>query len=174
MADQLPINPDRPDGAAPSDATPAGFSSKIRHTKPGIGSHETPGITRSSIAGSPASSSLPSIDASSASASDQGSAAVPVVEADDFEMMRPKIVALGSDRKHEEEWRRTPNTTGQGAIHVRTFHAKLTDDALVYMDRAINEWLDAHPQYEVKFVNASIGILTGKIKEPHLICQVWV
>ena len=85
-----------------------------------------------------------------------------------------KITNLGPDRKHEDNWARTPNTTGRGAIHVKTFHCKLTDDALHYMDQTINEWLDAHPQYEVKFVNASVGILTGKLKEPHLICQVWV
>jgi len=71
-------------------------------------------------------------------------------------------------------WSRTPNTTGTGAIHVKTFHSKLTDDALVYMDQCVNEWLDGHPQYEVKFVNTSVGVLTGKTKEPHLICQLWV
>ncbi len=85
-----------------------------------------------------------------------------------------KIQAFGKERRHEDEWSRVPNTTGQGAIHVKTFHAKLTDDALTYMDQVINEWLDAHPQYEVKFVNSTVGILTGKLKEPHLICQVWV
>ena len=76
--------------------------------------------------------------------------------------------------RHEDEWSRTPNTTGAGAIHVKTFHSKLTDDALRYMDETINEWLDAHPQYEVKFVTSTVGTVTGKIKEPHLICQVWV
>ena len=67
-----------------------------------------------------------------------------------------------------------PNTTGIGAIHVRTFHCKLTDDSLAFMDQTINEWLDAHPEYEVKFVTSSVGVLTSKLKEPHLICQVWV
>jgi hypothetical protein len=86
----------------------------------------------------------------------------------------PKITAFGKEQRHEEKWSRTPNTTGHGAIHVRTFRAKLTDDALVYMDQCINEWLDAHPQYEVKFVNSTVGILTGKLKEPNLVCQVWV
>lgn len=86
----------------------------------------------------------------------------------------PKITAFGSQQRHEDDWSRTPNTTGAGAIHVKTFHSKLTDDALKYMDRSINEWLDAHPQYEVKFVNSTVGTLTGKLKEPHLICQVWV
>lgn len=85
-----------------------------------------------------------------------------------------KIRAFGGMKRHEEEWTRTPNTTGTGAIHVKTFHAKLTDDALRYMDQVVNEWLDDHPQYEVKFVNSSVGTLTGKLKEPHLICQVWV
>ncbi len=86
----------------------------------------------------------------------------------------PKITAFGKQQRHEDDWSRTPNTTGAGAIHVKTFHSKLTDDALKYMDRTINEWLDAHPQYEVKFVNSTVGTLTGKLKEPHLICQVWV
>ncbi|MHC4430119.1 MAG: hypothetical protein ACYS0D_16205 [Planctomycetota bacterium] len=84
------------------------------------------------------------------------------------------IRAFGDSQRHEEQWQRTPNTTGSGAIHVRTFHSKLTDDALKYMDQVINEWLDANPQYEVKFVNSTVGILTGKLKEPHLVCQVWV
>ena len=85
-----------------------------------------------------------------------------------------KITMLGEKKRHEDNWTRTPNTTGGGAIHVKTFHSKLTDDALIYMDNTINEWLDAHPQYEVKFVNSTVGTLTGKLKEPHLICQVWV
>ena len=100
--------------------------------------------------------------------------AVPVAEASGPISTPKKITAFGKDAKHEENWARTPNTTGTGAIHVKTFHAKLTDDALRYMDQCVNEWLDAHPQYEVKFVNTSVGILTGKLKEPHLICQVWV
>jgi hypothetical protein len=99
---------------------------------------------------------------------------VPVVEHTGPLTGAKKITAFGKETLHEQEWNRTPNVTGTGAIHVRTFHSKLTDDALVYMDRCINEWLDAHPQYEVKFVTTSIGTLTGKLKEPHLVCQVWV
>jgi hypothetical protein len=89
--------------------------------------------------------------------------------------LSPKIRSIGEkDNRHEDEWTRTPNTNGTGAIHVRTFHSKLTDDALAYMDNAVNEWLDAHPQYEVKLVTSTVGTLTGKLKEPHLICQIWV
>ena len=85
-----------------------------------------------------------------------------------------KITAFGKERRHEDAWQRTPNTTGHGAIHVKTFHCKLTEDALAYMDSLVNSWLDEHPQYEVKFVSSTIGTMTGKLKEPALFCQVWV
>ena len=76
--------------------------------------------------------------------------------------------------KHEDSWNRTPNVTGTGAIHVKSFHCKLTGDSLEFLDQQINEWLDAHPQYEVKTVTTSIGTWTGKLKEPNLIINVWV
>ena len=101
-------------------------------------------------------------------------APVPVAETTGPALAGKAIRAFERDRRHEASWSRTPNTTGSGAIHVRTFHSKLTEDALLYMDQTINEWLDAHPQYEVKFVTATIGTFTGKIKEPAIICQVWV
>ena len=77
-------------------------------------------------------------------------------------------------KKHEDEWNRTPNSTGAGAIHVKSFHCKLTGDSLTFIDQQINEWLDAHPQYEVKLVTTSVGTWTGKNKEPNLIVNVWV
>ncbi|MEZ6243353.1 MAG: hypothetical protein R3B57_09945 [Phycisphaerales bacterium] len=77
-------------------------------------------------------------------------------------------------RRHEDTWKRSPNVTGAGAIHVKSFHCKLTGDSLAFLDRQINEWLDEHPQYEVKMVTTSIGLWTGKLKEPNLIVNVWV
>ncbi len=76
--------------------------------------------------------------------------------------------------RHEDNWNRTPNANGTGAIHVKSFHCKLTGDSLEFLDQQINEWLDAHPQYEVKFVTATNGIWSGKTKEPSLILNVWV
>lgn len=73
-----------------------------------------------------------------------------------------------------EQWRRPPLVTGQGATHCKTFHAKLTGDSLNFLDAQINEWLDEHDEYEVKFVSNCVGIWTGKTAEPHLIVQVWV
>ena len=85
-----------------------------------------------------------------------------------------RIHAFGRQKRHEDEWSRTPNTTGTGAIHVKTFVAKLRLDAIEYLDRQVNEWLDAHPQYEVKFVTTAVGDLMGKMKEQALFVNVWV
>ena len=80
-----------------------------------------------------------------------------------------------SDRKpHEDHWNRTPNTTGQGAIHVKTFVTKLRLDAIEHLDEQVNEWLDAHPEYEVKFVSTTVGKLVGKNTEDALFMNVWV
>ncbi|MCK4873112.1 MAG: hypothetical protein KAS72_10335 [Phycisphaerales bacterium] len=84
-----------------------------------------------------------------------------------------KIRTFEKQRK-VKEWTRKTNVTGTGATHVKSFHTKLTDDAVRYMDELINDWLEANPDYEVKLVTTSIGTFTGKLKEPHMICQVWV
>ena len=76
--------------------------------------------------------------------------------------------------RHEDSWVRSPNVTGTGAIHVKSFHAKLTGDSLAFLDQQINEWLDAHPQYEVKLVTTAMGEWSGKVREPNLIVNVWV
>jgi hypothetical protein len=93
----------------------------------------------------------------------------------------PKIQAfeqrLGgqSGKRHEESWKRSPNVTGHGAIHVKTFHCKLNNESLDFLDQQVNEWLDAHPQYEVKLVTSTVGDWTGKTgREPNLVIQVWV
>ncbi len=141
-----------------TDATDRDDSSsrRIQHTEPSIG----PGARQ------------PQREVASSAVPD--SEPLPIAEGVGHAVGSRKITAFGEQRRHEDTWTRTPNTTGEGAIHVRTFHGKLTDEALAYMDQCVNEWLDAHPQYEVKLVNLTVGILTAKLKEPHLICQVWV
>ncbi len=92
--------------------------------------------------------------------------------------VRPKIQVidqkLGAGLKSETSWQRKSNKTGVGATHVKTFHAKLTGDSLEFLDKQINEWLDSHPDHEVKFSTSTVGEWTGKLKEPNLIIQVWV
>lgn len=99
---------------------------------------------------------------------------VPVGLTDDGPGLPKKITAFDKGKQKASKWLREPNATGTGASHVRTFHSKLTDDALGYIDKQVNEWLDENPEFEVKLVTTTIGTFTGKVKEPHLICQVWV
>lgn len=87
----------------------------------------------------------------------------------------PSMINTGQiSHKDEKQYQRSPNATGQGAIRVKTFHAKIRDDALEYMDEQINQWLDEHPEYEVKFATSTIGELIGKTRELALIVNVWI
>ncbi len=88
--------------------------------------------------------------------------------------MRSSKIRTFERTREEKSWKRKPNSPGTGAVHVKTFHCKLTEDALRYMDETINEWLETHPELEVKFVTSTIGVFTGKLKEPQMITQVWV
>lgn len=91
---------------------------------------------------------------------------------------KPKITAFGpagGAPHHDATWKRAPNKTGGGATHVRTFTSKLTPVGLEHMDKHINEWLDAHPDAEVKFAIMQVGEMGTSIgKEPALLVQVWI
>lgn len=71
-------------------------------------------------------------------------------------------------------WKRPTTNNGYGAVHMKSFHCKLNSESLHYMDQQINDWMDAHPDLEVKFTTSVVGEWQGKIKEPNLIVQVWV
>ncbi|MEZ6191282.1 MAG: hypothetical protein R3C45_08325 [Phycisphaerales bacterium] len=99
-----------------------------------------------------------------------------------IELDAPSSNVIGSDKirtfdtrkPHVDHWKRTPNVTNAGAIHVKTFVTKLRLDAIEHLDQQINDWLDNHPEYEVKFVSQSIGKLVGKNTEDALFVSVWV
>ncbi|MBN1341963.1 MAG: hypothetical protein JXQ73_04745 [Phycisphaerae bacterium] len=71
------------------------------------------------------------------------------------------------------DFKRGVNKSGQGATRSRTFHAKLNDSSLAYMDQLINEWIDGDPEVEIKFATSSVGVVEGKHAEPHLIITVF-
>lgn len=73
----------------------------------------------------------------------------------------------------KHEYARKPAVTGRGACRVRSFHARLSDEGLTFMDEKINEWLDHHPEIEVKLVTSSTAVFEGKIREPALVLNVW-
>jgi hypothetical protein len=93
---------------------------------------------------------------------------------------KPKITAFGEDSvfgqlmDHDEsKFKRPLSNSGRGAIRCRTFHTKLTDAALGYMDSIINEWIDKNSQIEVKHATSTIGLFEGKRQEPHLIVTIF-
>lgn len=62
---------------------------------------------------------------------------------------------------------------GQNATRIRTFHTRLSDKAMTYLDEQINEWIDKNPDIEVKFSSVNVGKVEGKKIEDHLIITVW-
>ncbi len=62
---------------------------------------------------------------------------------------------------------------GEGATRCRTFHAKLNDGAVAFMNRQINEWADAHPEIVIKFASTTMGVWEGKKSDPTLIVTVF-
>ncbi|HZN66576.1 MAG TPA: hypothetical protein VFB66_14905 [Tepidisphaeraceae bacterium] len=85
-----------------------------------------------------------------------------------------KISAGGDKHTYNKFKRPVSASTGHGATRVRTFHGRLSDDGLAYTDDKINEWLDSHPEIEVKHVNCFVGPLEGKVTgEQGLIVVIW-
>lgn len=97
------------------------------------------------------------------------------MEAAESETAHHEIRTFGAKKRTEDkQWNRQTVADGTGAIRVKTFHAKLRDDALEFLDDQINQWLDTHPEYEVKLVTTTIGELKGKTVESALFVNVWV
>src|SRR5688500_18261057 len=85
-----------------------------------------------------------------------------------------KMQMLGiSQLHHRTEFKRPTSVSGTGACRVRSFHGRLSDEGMAFMDDKINEWLDAHPDIEVKLVTTTVGMYDGKIKEEALVVNVW-
>ncbi len=92
---------------------------------------------------------------------------------------KPQIKTIGSGvsptEAIESRWKRPLHANGTGATHVRTFTGKMNSAGLEYMDKHINDWLDTHPQAEVKFATMSVGEFTTALgKEQTIIVQVWI
>ncbi len=71
------------------------------------------------------------------------------------------------------DYKRPINMNKNGAVRMRTFHCRLSEQGVEYLDQTINDWLEQHPEIEVKFTTSSVGMWDGKLKEPTLILNVW-
>jgi hypothetical protein len=79
----------------------------------------------------------------------------------------------GASGVQKHAWKREPKAIGNAPVRVKTFHAKLSDQGLEYLDEAINVFIDEHPEVDVKFVTSNIGMFDGKFKDLALIVNVW-
>ncbi len=71
------------------------------------------------------------------------------------------------------QYRRTLLPAGHGASRVRIFHCKLSDGPMAQMNKQVNEWLDQHADFEVKFATTTIGTWEGRHSEQHLILTLY-
>ncbi len=82
-------------------------------------------------------------------------------------------VAMGGGQWTDDKWMRPLDPKSPYASRCRTFHCKLSDGAVSFLNGQINDWLDANPNISVKFANSVIGIFEGKHPEPNLIVTVF-
>lgn len=72
------------------------------------------------------------------------------------------------------EWKRALLEDSTNATRCRTFHCKLNDSSMAVMNESINEWVDSHPEIQIKFATSCIGPVEGKSSnDPHLILTIF-
>jgi hypothetical protein len=87
---------------------------------------------------------------------------------------KSKIHGMSSTAIATHDWKRETHSNKTGAVRVRTFHCRLSEQGVEYLDQAINDWLERHHEIEVKFTTSVVGSWEGKLKgEPALIVMVW-
>ena len=59
------------------------------------------------------------------------------------------------------------------ATRCRTFHAKLNDSAVAFMNDQLNSWADSNLDINIKFATSTIGVFEGKHRDPNLIITVF-
>ena len=167
---QQPMRPVPPQQGVPQQQRPVqAIPAQPRPMAPVQPGHSQHGAGGAKVAGMPVQA-MPKADDHSLD---------PIGLVDDFDASSDsptpsKIKAFGvAGMTTARTFKRQTHATGQGACRVRSFHGRLSDEGMQYMDDKINEWLDAHPDIEVKIVTTSIGQYEGKIKEPALVLNVW-
>ncbi len=79
---------------------------------------------------------------------------------------------------HEGSWnmarfKRKMDPEMPHAIRCRTFHCKLSEGAIEFLNNQINEWLDSNPDIFIKFAKTNIGPFEGKHTEPNLLVTLF-
>lgn len=79
----------------------------------------------------------------------------------------------GVNLADESHYQHPPEPKARYAKRCRTFHAKLNEGAVGYMNEQINSWTDNNPDITIKFATSTIGVYEGKHNDPHLIITVF-
>jgi hypothetical protein len=84
------------------------------------------------------------------------------------------IIKFGPEAQRKTHtWKRKTVINGTGACRVKSFRGKYSDQGLEHLDDTINEWLDANPDVEIKFVTSTVDLFEGKTREPALVLNLW-
>ena len=81
--------------------------------------------------------------------------------------------ALGDKARDETKYKRPVDPKGVGASRCRTFHCRISQGAIDFLNDQMNDWLDENKDITVKFSNTVIGMFEGKHTEPNLILTVF-
>ena len=73
----------------------------------------------------------------------------------------------------ESKYKRRLDPRSPFGTRCRTFHAKLSEGAVGYLNEQLNTWTDVNPDVNIKFATSTIGIFEGKHSDPHLIITVF-
>ena len=72
-----------------------------------------------------------------------------------------------------DRFNRKLDPTSPFATRCRTFHCKLSEGAIEFLNNQINEWLDKNEDVSIKFVHSNIGPFEGKHTEPNMILTLF-
>jgi hypothetical protein len=81
--------------------------------------------------------------------------------------------AEAAGQQDDSNLKRQTLTEGSGATRCRTFHAKLNDGAVSFLNKSVNDWADQNTHVVIKFATSTIGVWEGKKADPHLIVTVF-
>jgi hypothetical protein len=82
-------------------------------------------------------------------------------------------LASSASAPDEGSLRRPLFPDSQQATRCRTFHAKLNEGSIAFLNNQINQWCDSNENVTIKFCTSTIGVFEGKHADPHLILTVF-
>ncbi len=73
----------------------------------------------------------------------------------------------------DSRYKRPLQTSETNATRCRTFHSKMNEASLEFMNNQINDWIDGTEHMTIKFASTVVGQFEGKHTEPNLIVTIF-